>query len=43
MLLRGGARVVVLGTNRYLDGCVAEGPVGVFLFFSALWVEMQSS
>jgi hypothetical protein len=42
-LPRGGARGALLGTNRYLDGCVVEGPVGVFLFFSALWAEMQSS
>jgi hypothetical protein len=42
-LPRGGARGAVLGTNRYLDGCVVVGPVGVFLFFSALWAETQSS
>jgi hypothetical protein len=41
--LRGRARRAVLGTNRYLDGGVFIGPVGVFLFFSAIWAEMQSS
>jgi hypothetical protein len=42
-LFRGGARVAVVWTNRYLGGCAVEGPVGVFSFFSARWAEMQSS
>jgi hypothetical protein len=43
ILFRGGTRVVVFWTNRYLGGCAVEGPVDVFRFFSARWAEMQSS
>jgi hypothetical protein len=35
-LFRDGARVAVFWTNRYLDCCMFESPVGVFRFFSAL-------
>jgi hypothetical protein len=42
-LFRGGARVAGFWTNQDLGGCVVEGPVGVFRFFSALWADMQSS
>jgi hypothetical protein len=34
-LFRNRARVVVFWTNRYLGGCVFDGPVDVFRFFSA--------
>jgi hypothetical protein len=43
ILFRGGARVAMFWTNRYLGCCAIEGPVGVFRFFSARWAEMQSS
>jgi hypothetical protein len=38
-----GSCSCVFWTNRYLGGWTLEGPVGIFHFFSALWVEIQSS